>query len=217
MERRCGMWVAIFGPDGVGKSAVIERLKRQLDGEFEGSAQLHFRPRFGASGQARSPVTRPHARNARGLLVSIVKLVYWLLDCWAGYLFFVCPHLRKAQLVIFDRYLPDVIVDPMRYRLPASVEKIAAALASLAPQPNLYILLDAPAETVQSRKREVPPAETHRQCLAYRMMFESLPGAVVVNANRPVSHVAQSVAALISSCRPTRPHPEAKLLVNSAD
>lgn len=147
-------------------------------------------------------------------MVSVVKLVYWLLDCWAGYLFFVWPRLRKAQLVIFDRYLPDLIVDPMRYRLPASAEKIAAALARLAPQPDLNILLDAPAEAVQSRKREVPRAETHRQCLAYRMMFESLPGAVVVNAKRPVNQVAQSVAATISRLRPSRPPQEAKLLVN---
>jgi thymidylate kinase len=218
VERRCGMWVAIFGPDGVGKSAVIERLRRQLDGEFDGSAQLHFRPRVGAGGQVRAPVTRPHGRRPRGLLVSIVKLIYWLLDCWAGYLFFVCPRLRKGQVVIFDRYLPDVIVDPARYRLPASVEKIAAALAGLAPQPDLYILLDATAETVQCRKREVPAAETHRQCLAYRMLFESLPGAVVVNANRGVNQVAQSAAALISSCHTTYAHAQAKLLVNiSAD
>ena len=209
-----GMWVAVFGPDGVGKSAVIERLKWQLGAEFNAVTQLHFRPHVGAGGCARGPVTQPHAQNPRGLFVSIIKLLYWLLDCWVGHLFLVCPRLRSAQLVIFDRYLPDVIVDPIRYRLPTSVEKIAAALVGLAPRPDLCLLLDAPADTVQSRKREVSPAETHRQCLAYRMMFESLPGAVVMNANRPADQVAQSVAAVISRCRPATPHQEAKLLAN---
>jgi len=192
-----GLWIAVFGPDGVGKSAVIERLQANPCGAFCGSARFHFRPRFGRGDLGRTPVTRPHAQRPRGLILSICKLVYWLLDCWFGYLFFVAPNLRMSRLVIFDRYLPDTAVDPFRYRLPASAMKFAACIARLAPRPDLSILLDAPAETVQQRKREVSPDESHRQRFEYLNMFRSLPASLVTNADGPIAEVVDNVTAAI--------------------
>ena len=198
-RRSQGLWIAFFGPDGVGKSAVIERLPDGLAGAFSGCARFHFRPRFGGREAHAEPVIAPHAQRPRGSLISYCKLTYWLLDCWLGYWFLVRPALRRSGLVIFDRYLPDLLVDPVRYRLPVSARKFAFWLVKLAPHPGVWVLLDAPAETVQQRKPEVSPAESRRQRLAYLKMFESLRNALVIDADCPLEEVTRNVAAKILS------------------
>jgi len=193
-----GLWIAFFGPDGVGKSAVIDRLPAKLGGTFSGFHCFHFRPRFGRKTVA-FPVTAPHAQEPRGWLISTAKIGWWVLDCWLGYLFLVRPARRRCHLVIFDRYLPDLLVDPVRYRLPPTTIPVATWLVKLAPQPDVFILLDAPADKVQARKQEVTLAESQRQRQAYSKLFGSLPRALVVDADRPVGEVANAVATIISS------------------
>ena len=193
-----GLWVAFLGPDGVGKSAVIDRLPESLDDEFSGRTRFHFRPRLCLGKRERRPITAPHAQVPRGAFLSYCKLIYWLLDCWLGYLFLVLPALRRSGLVVFDRYLPDLLVDPVRYRMPASAGESAAKLVSLAPQPDLYVLLDAPAEQVRRRKQEVSFAESQRQRAAYLTLFRSLPRTLVVNADSPVTEVAHNVTTAIN-------------------
>jgi thymidylate kinase len=192
-----GLWIAFFGPDGAGKSAVIDNLASQLERGFAGVLKFHFRPMFRSHELNRPPVTAPHSQPARGALASLGKLIYWLLDCWLGYLVTIRPAIARSRLVIFDRYLPDILVDPRRYRLPDSCLWFARMLVSLAPRPQLCILLDASAEVVQQRKREVSPAESRRQRSAYLAMFEILPNAVRVDASRPVAETVQELIAAI--------------------
>jgi thymidylate kinase len=192
-----GLWIAVFGPDGAGKSSVIEEVKIHIAATVSGITVFHFRPMLGSGRINQLAVTDPHARPPRGSLVSILKLIYWLLDCWCAHLFVVCPSLRRSELVIFDRYYPDILIDPLRYRLPASIRTLAMWLVALAPQPDLCVLLDAPAEVLQSRKAEVSLAESHRQRHAYLAMFQSITGSVIVNANLPINGAAQQVSAAV--------------------
>ena len=189
--------MAVFGPDGAGKSAVIKRLAHELSPPFQGVQQFHFRPMFRRQWRDTQPITDPHAKSPRGGHTSIFKLLYWLADCWYGYLVTVRPARANSRLVIFDRYLPDILVDPQRYRLPKSSQWFASLMVRLAPCPDLHILLDVPAEIVQQRKAEVSPAESQRQRLAYREMFRSLPNAFIVDASAPVDEVAEDSKTVI--------------------
>ena len=208
-----GLWIAFFGPDGAGKSAVIEHLATKLAVNCAGVTRFHFRPRFHSHDMDREPVTDPHAQPPRSTLVSLGKLIYWLLDCWFGYIRTI-RSTSRSQIVIFDRYLPDILIDPARYRLPVSCGWFARMLVRLAPRPDLCILLDVRAEVAQRRKKEVPLAESQRQRAAYLTMFRGMSGTFVVNACCPVEEVAQQVAAVIFSMRAGRalqPH-EAPLI-----
>jgi thymidylate kinase len=131
----------------------------------------------------------------------LLKLIYWLADCWWGYLSTILPRKRAGQLVIYDRYFPDILVDPVRYRLPKGSMRFADAAVNLAPQPDLYILLDASAEAVQQRKRELPLAELKRQRIRYLKLFETLPSKLLVNADSTVEEVSRRVALGICSLR----------------
>jgi thymidylate kinase len=198
-----GLWIAVYGPDGVGKSTVIEAVKRQVKTAFSAVTQFHFRPMFGSMRVHHPPVTAPHSRPPRGCLFSSAKLVYWLLDCWCGYLLVIHPGVRHSELAIFDRFYSDILVDPRRYRLPASVQPLARWLTRLAPRPDLCILLDAPVEVIQHRKAEVPSTESQRQRLAYLAMFRSLPNNLIVNVDRPVSEAAQQISAALLAHHPS--------------
>ena len=211
-----GLWIALLGPDGAGKSAVVSQLQQQLEPAFARVSQFHFRPMFGKSASGRTPVTHPHAQRPRSSLISLFKLIYWLLDYWYGYLFVVAPRLRRSELVVFDRYFLDTLVDPRRYRLPIRVLGVADWICGLAPRPDLCILLDAPSHVVLRRKREVSPGETRRQRLAYLTMFESLPRSVIVDAERPIADVAQQItAAVLSRAINLSSHePDAELIAN---
>jgi len=194
-----GLWIALFGPDGAGKSAVIDRLQQDLRNEFSGVVRFHFRPHFRLCASGGAPVTNPHGQKPRGVILSALKLVYWLVDCWCGYVFAVVPMRRRGRLVVFDRYYPDVLVDPVRYRLPPHTVRLAAALARIAPRPDLCILLDAPAEVVQQRKREISPSELQRQRSAYWKLFQTLNPTLAVNASPPLGVVADDVRSVVTA------------------
>ncbi len=190
---RPGLWVAFFGPDGAGKSAVIERVKLALSPSFSAIRQFHLRAGFGRARGFSPPVTSPHANPPRGLAISLLKLLYLAADYWLGYFFFVRPALAAGGLVLFDRYYYDMLVDPRRYRLPPSVLRVAEMISWIIPQPDTLIVVDVPAEVLQRRKPEVTLEESQRQRAEYLRRFEPCPNALVVNGNQPLPQVAAEV------------------------
>ncbi len=72
-----------------------------------------------------------------------------------------------------------------------------APLARLVPRPDLYILLDVPAELLQQRKPEVSCEESRRQRIAYLQMFHRLPNAFIVDAAGPLDEVARQMKSVI--------------------
>jgi thymidylate kinase len=194
---RRGLCVAVLGPDGAGKSAAIQALTKELSPCFDGIERLHFRPRFRRHERPAPAVTDPHGKPPRGWLLSIFKLLHWLADYWYGYLAILRPARRRSSVVFFDRYYPDVLVDPRRYRLPSSTRSFAKVLAQWVPQPDLYVVLDVPAELLQERKNEVTSQESRRQRIAYLQMFRSLPGTFLVDAAGPLDDVTRQMKAII--------------------
>lgn len=191
-----GLWVAFLGPDGAGKSTVIERVERNLAGRFGAVRRFHLRPHFGLRGPDGPPVLDPHGRRPRSWPGSVAKLGWWWTDAIVGYALAVRPLLRRRGLVLFDRTLDDLIVDPRRYRYrgPAA---LARAAARWSPRPDLVVVLDAPEDVLQGRKREVEAEETTRQRRAYLELAGRLRSAVVVDASRGIEEVADEVCDVV--------------------
>jgi thymidylate kinase len=70
------------------------------------------------------------------------------------------------------------------------------------PRPQLWVLLDAPAELVQARKREVPLQEAARQCLAYRNFIGKQKRYVIVDGAQTLDRVADAVERAIVDAMP---------------
>lgn len=193
-----GVHVVLLGPDGAGKSTVAAVVREHLAPAFRRTTARHLRPGLLARGLAGpvTPSSEPHSRPPRALLGSLAKAVFWLLDYTLGYYATVRPELVRSTLVLFDRYLLDVLVDPKRYRY-GGPRWLARALWRVVPKPDLVILLDAPVPILRARKLEVSPEETARQREAYRTLVGSLPNGHLIDAAQPVEQVAAQIDAIV--------------------
>jgi thymidylate kinase len=188
-----GGWIAFMGPDGCGKSLVIDVIRQQFAPAFRDIECFHLRPMLlRRKANAEGVVTDPHGQPARGLLASIAKVFFFAADYFLGYVFQIAPALRLTRLIIFDRYIYDLLVDSKRVRYggPGWLLRVAACAA---PRPDLVILLDAPAEVLWSRKQEVTFDEVVRQRTAYLQVARNLPSTMIVNAAQPLPDVIHDV------------------------
>jgi thymidylate kinase len=193
---RTGLWIAIYGPDGAGKSAVLKQLASDL-AVFPRIRLYHLRISLWKPARRLVPVTDPHAQVPRGMFASCLKLIYMLAHAWITHLLVVFPSSLPGRLVLFDRYFLDYAVDPRRYRLSQRSIGFARALGRLVPQPDIQFVLDVSAEELQRRKSEVSLAESQRQRRAYADLLGGVPNTVIVNGDQPVSDVVNEVAAVI--------------------
>jgi len=206
VRRPRGLCLAILGADGSGKTAVIARLTEHLTrSRCRRPIYMHFRPRLGSGVSSGAPVTDPHGRPPRGPLLSMAKLLYYLFDFAAGYAWKVWPARRRSDVVIFDRYYDDILIDPRRYRYGGSLAPVRA-IGALIPRPDMFIVLDAPAAILQARKREVEIGESARVREDYLLFARSAPRAHVVDASRTLDEVFDEVRGLVES--QLRPQPE---------
>jgi len=192
-----GGCIAIMGPDGAGKSAVIDAVRFQFDSAYNKIRLFHLRPKTLWAGKAANQaVTDPHGKPPRGAIVSVLKVFSLIADYWLGYALKIAPAVRRSQLVIFDRYIYDLLVDSKRIRYggPSWLLKMAARVV---PRPDLVILLDAPADVLWSRKQEVPFEEVLRQRDGYCKVAGKLPFSATVNAAQPLADVIRDVESTI--------------------
>lgn len=195
--RPTGAWIAFMGPDGCGKSSVIETVADQFAPIFNQVDRYHMRPSvITKKGGSKGSVTDPHGQAPRGMLASIAKIFYMAADYFAGYLLRIRPAMIRTRLVIFDRYIYDLLVDSKRVRYggPAWMLRL---LARIVPSPELVILLDAPPEVLWSRKQEVTFDEVVRQRREYLSLARLLPSAVVIDASQPLPDVLHDVEAAV--------------------
>lgn len=194
--RPTGLQVAVLGPDGSGKSSVINELNRSLAGAFRRTKGYHLRPHFCRPTTEGAPVTNPHASKERTLFGSLAKLLLWEFDYVTSYAGCLFPMIVQSTLVVFDRYAHDLLVDPRRYRY-GGPRWLAKAFLRLVPPPDLIVILDAPAEIVRGRKEEVEVAESLRQRQEYLSLGRQLRNSHIVDSSRPLDQLATEVQDLV--------------------
>ncbi len=192
-----GCWIAFMGPDGCGKSLILNAVSRQLAPAFRTIRQYHMRPRLvGRKPANHGPVTDPHGQPPRGPAASIAKVLDLWVDYTLGYALRILPEAMRTQLTLFDRCFYDLLVDSKRIRYGGPSWLLRAA-CRMSPRPDLVILLDAPPEVLRARKQEVPLEEVARQRAAYLDLARHLPSAVVVNAaQRPDEVIHDALEAI---------------------
>ncbi len=164
---RTGFSIGFTGPDGSGKTTVIEMLLERIAPVF-GTAHkyYHFRPMlFGNLGEVahsagiKKEVDRnfdkPHRGGKTGKLSSLLRLAYYSIDYIIGYFIKVKTITRITRVVVFDRYFTDIICDSRRSRIYLSREFLYCWKRLFIPSLNYNILLTASCDTILARKREL--------------------------------------------------------------
>lgn len=161
-----GYSIGFTGPDGSGKTTVINSLHSCLSLVYSKINLYHFRPMmFGNLGEVvhstglKKEVDRkydkPHRGKKVGCLNSLIRLFYYSMDYIIGYLRCIRPSLMKRELVIFDRYYTDIICDSRRSRIYLNTKFIYWFGKLFIPSLNYNILLTANTDTILDRKREL--------------------------------------------------------------
>lgn len=190
MKKNKTLNIVFLGPDGAGKSTIINELKIELKQTADTIEIIHLKPAFWKK-ESLSPqvVTEPHKKQPRTAFFSIGKIISWLFLYWIDRLL----HTQIGLTIRFwDRYYHDLIVDPRRYRYGAP-ECTALLIGELIPKPDLWILLDAPPEILQARKKEVSFQETCRQRKAYVNFLASKKNSSIIDASQSIKKIIKEI------------------------
>lgn len=165
------MIISFLGPDGCGKSTLINVLESNL--KNTDVTYFHLRPIVPKKNVSNNS---PQQSKTYGFVLSFLKLCFLILQFNIGWL----KNIRgRKGVIIFDRYLYDVVIDPKRFRisLPAIILKIGIKLI---PKPDIIFLLTGDPVVINERKKEVSLKETKRQMNLYDTFIN---GDTVIKVN----------------------------------
>lgn len=175
-----GLNVALLGPDGAGKSTVVEAVQRGF--------YFPVRTLYMGLSEERVPlVKRLQPRVLRGPVFLIVL--------WANYLA-ALVHRARGRLVIFDRYTYDALLPP-RQRLSPLMAASRWLRAHLLPPPDLVLVLDVPGVVMYARKGEHDPAHLEAERQDYLALQRQIANAEIVDGARSPGAVGADVVARI--------------------
>lgn len=182
-----GAVLSVVGPDGVGKSTLIDAMVKGVlqDQEILRIRNVGLLPRRTLP---QVPVTEPHKDPPYSPPVSLLKVGYVYFDYLLGWFLRLRPFLRKGGWVVLERGWWDMAVDPTRYRMRLP-SRLMWKLGKVLPHPDLLLVLEAPAEVVFERKKELPVAELRRQQQTWRKRLPAGQPHVFLDASLPASEV----------------------------
>lgn len=186
--------VLIVGPDGAGKTTVVDALAARASVPV---ARAHHRPGVLAGRVSGAPVTDPHAQPARGVPASLAKLAVVFADHVVGGRT-RWRRRRRAGLLLLERGWFDMLVDPRRYRLPASLAPVVRVLGRLVPGPDVVALLTGDPAALHARKPEIGEAEVRRQLAVWRTVAP-LAGRRVVEIDTCRTEPADAADAVLAA------------------
>jgi len=183
--------VVFLGPDGAGKTTLLTLVKSELAARGVDFAHYYFSPgylkRYRSSGTPKTTNNPHEGRQYSAGLVSL-KILLMLFEFNMG-----LPRVkRRNDLVLFDRFILDLLVDPRRYRM-NRVRWWMRALLKLSPRVDLGVIIVAPPDVIQERKQEVTREETERQIAAYRNATGLFLRAIVVENIGPPEMAAKKI------------------------
>ena len=188
-------FISVIAPDGGGKTTFLSEMSKGLAYYFNTDLDkiriYHFRPtllpNLGAIGekarimQQDKDFTNPHRNKPASKLSSFIRLTYYWLDYLIGLQKIIRKDVQFDRFTIFDRYIYDFIVDPLRSRidLPKWIRKF---FVKIAPEPHIVFMLITEPKIIYKRKQELTLEEITRQLREYEILAKHNERFVRLNA-----------------------------------
>jgi len=200
-----GFFLAVLGPDGSGKTSIVNALHRCIDkGLFEAVLCYHanvailpllktFKRIF--FGENSTQVTQneiavqPGMVEPHSLIRSLIYVLYYSVDYCLGW-FSIRDAMWKNQLVVFDRYFYDFFYQRQNRKLP---HWLLWLISRFVPKPDLVVCLKANPNVIYARKPELSPEEIEIQCDIVGSLASRLPNSVIVRTDQPIERTIQEV------------------------
>lgn len=161
-----GFSLSFTGPDGAGKTSVIELLKVRMSQVYSDISYYHYRPdilpNIGAAAKKAKVIksvdtdySNPHRGSKTGTLNSAIRYLYYSADYVLGYFLKVRRKLSRRNVVIFDRYHTDILTDSRRSRIYINFKWLTKFYNLCIPKMDYPFFLTAPSEVIHERKQEL--------------------------------------------------------------
>ncbi len=186
--------VCVICPDEYNSTTIIDKLIPLLKYSAKIVQRGHFRPLLSCVHNAEEiPSGNDSYRQTQnGSFVSMVKIILWMIEEWLRQ--FIGK--KNDTLRVCDSCYHDLLIDPQRYRYGGPMW-FARFIGKLFPSPDLWVLLDTPADTMQSRNQEFPSAEALGQLEAYRAFVKTRKRYVILDASQPIDCITENAYAAI--------------------
>ena len=176
--------ISFMGVDGSGKSTLIKKIIKNFKKKFKVIKYLHLKPYFILLDK-RTVNKNPHnQKKLRSNFLSLTIILIWLIQYK---IFFFYNRNKKNQLIIFDRYAHDLLIDKVRYRHSLSF-KFTKKILNFFPEPNLWIILNAKLKVIEKRKKELPSMELNRQIKEYIKFSKTKKNSIIIQTNNNISN-----------------------------
>lgn len=197
--------IALVGPDGVGKSTVLNTVRQRLPKQFPFTKVhvKHWRPgllpplKLLLKGKLKAPAHDGQAvmpRREAGKF-RLLRLLYYFFDFWLGWHIMDKPRQATLQLILYDRCALDMEVDPVRFGL--SSGKGVRRLWRNSPHPDAVILLHDTPERIYARKPELTQEEIANQLQRWMALYEQGVVSAVVKVDDQPDIIAGRIERLV--------------------
>ena len=167
--------IVFLGPDGSGKSSIINKIKKELDENKISNKHIHLKPNFFFN-KTSKPTKDPHNQLLRSNFLSFIKLIYWLI---LFKVFFFIEKFLKNRVLLFDRYPHDVAIDPIRYRFDLS-KNLTFKILDFFPKPHYWIIMTGNPKKIFERKKEVKLKTIINQISKYESFAKKKTNSILI-------------------------------------
>ena len=202
--------IAVEAPDGTGKTTFIDGLTVTLaelfNTDIEKMHVYHFRPtvlpNLGAVGEKAGVMeqdkdfTNPHRNTPANPISSFVRMVYYWIDYLIGGFVCIRKDVQFDKFTIFDRYIYDFIVDPVRSRI-GLPRWIRVMFSKLVYKPKFVFVMMADTDVIYKRKQELTKEEITRQLGEFKRLADSGKRFVELDANQTPDAIIKEATKVI--------------------
>ncbi len=192
--------IAVVGPDGAGKSSVLQGVKEILPERFPfwGVQMRHWRPSLlpsigAVAGKPQPEEGKPNLPRRKSGRFYFVRLAYYGTDFLAGYLLKDRRIRAGLTAILYDRCFWDMYVDPVRFGLGS--RRGILSLGRLLPGPDMIFCLAVDPETARARKGELADHEVAEQNKKWHELAKQIQTPIqFLDAGKPVEFNAGVIA-----------------------